>query len=545
MQIPVQSQAEEILPGPKEQVEIIKGGLVIHCDNRRYLIRGIDSSNHQRLKVNIKAIAGSKFHIDTVDLYIAKQRKSFAAECSELFNLEAGQIEHDLNIILERIEDYLDGQDEPAVKQRQISEAEKEEALKFLKSPEITDIILNDYETIGCCGEKTNKLIGYLAAVSRKLDDPLSLLILSRSAAGKSTLQDSILEFVPDEDKSKYTRITGQALFYKAEDSLAHKLIAIEEDEGAAAAAYSIRAMQSSKFLTIATTIKDPISGQMKTQEYQVKGPLSIILTTTRTDIDYETSSRFIVLTIDETRQQTQAIHKIQRQADTLNGLLRDTKKESVLRRHHNAQRLLRPLKIVNPYAHFLTFADDRLRLRRDHKKYLNLIKAVAFLYQYQRQVKQFIQADYTIDYIEVTLEDIILANAIADEVFGRSLDELAPASRELLFLISGMVKKMAQAQGLNETKLRFSRRDIREYSKWSDWQIREHLRQLVDLEYINVASGSNGSRLFYELLYDGRGEDGKRFFMGLADIKTLRQGLAQANPVDKNNHLEPSLSIA
>ena len=118
-------------------------------------------------------------------------------------------------------------------------------------------------------GEEANKLMGYLAAVSRKLDDPLSVLIQSRSAAGKSTLQDAVLRFVPREDFEKYTRLTGQALFYKDENGLCHKLLAIEEEAGAREASYSIRNLQSSKALSIATTGKDPVTGKLRTAEYK------------------------------------------------------------------------------------------------------------------------------------------------------------------------------------------------------------------------------------------------------------------------------------
>jgi hypothetical protein len=506
-----------------ESIEPLKDGLFIRYGERKYLIRGIDNSNHRQLKVNIKAVNQSRFHIDSIDLYLAKQRKVFAKETALLFHAEAEATEADLNRIIERTEKYLESKKESAAREYAITDKDRERALKFLKSPDLIKQTLRDFETIGCAGEETNKIMGYLAAISRKLDDPLSLLILSRSAAGKSTLQDSILELVPEEERSKYTRITGQALFYKGENSLQHKLIAIEEEEGAHEAAYSIRTMQSSKYLTIATTIKDPLTGQMKTQEYTVKGPLSIILTTTRNDIDPETMSRFIVLTIDESKEQTRLIHNLQRQQDTLEGLLRTVDKESVIKKHHNAQRLLRPLKVVNPYAGYLSFADDRLRTRRDHKKYLNLIKAITFLHQYQREVKSIQRSGKTIEYIEVTLDDIRFANILADEIFGKSLDELSPPSRRLLKLIEQLVKQQAQAQGILPQEARFSRRDIREYTKWSDHQVRDHLAQLVDLEYVLIVSGRNGSRYTYQLLYDGRGDTGEKFYIGLTDMKTLR----------------------
>jgi hypothetical protein len=229
------------------------------------------------------------------------------------------------------------------------------------------------------------------------------------------------------------------------------------------------------------------------------------------------------MLTIDESRKQTQLIHQKQRESDTLRGLLSEYETDEIIHRHQNGQRLLRPVKVVNPYAEYLRFMDEQLRSRRDHKKYLSLIKAVTFLHQYQRQVKAVEHKGETIEYIEVSLADIELANSLAHEVLGRSLDELSAPSRELLFLINEMVKEISVKARKKSSDVRFSRRDIREYTKWSDHQVRDHLRQLVELEYVVVVSGRNGSRMMYELVYDGGGEDGKRFFMGLTDVDEIK----------------------
>ena len=113
-----------------------------------------------------------------------------------------------------------------------------------------------------------------------------------------------------------------------------------------------------------------------------------IFLTTTAIDIDEELLNRCLVLTVDEDREQTQAIHRLQREQQTLEGLLARQEREEILKLHRNAQRLLRPLFVVNPYARELTFLDSQTRTRRDHTKYLTLIRAIALLHQYQRPVK-------------------------------------------------------------------------------------------------------------------------------------------------------------
>ena len=121
-------------------------------------------------------------------------------------------------------------------------------------------------------GEETNKLVGYLAAVSRKLDAPLAVIVQSSSAAGKSSLMDAVLAFVPEEQRVQYSAMTGQSLFYMGETDLKHKILAIVEEEGAQRAAYALKLLQSEGELTIASTGKDPATGRLVTQSTASKG---------------------------------------------------------------------------------------------------------------------------------------------------------------------------------------------------------------------------------------------------------------------------------
>jgi hypothetical protein len=344
---------------------------------------------------------------------------------------------------------------------------------------------------------------------------------------------------MPPEAYVKYTRLTGQALFYKEEDSLVHKLIAIEEEQGARDATYSIRNIQSSKYLSIAATGKDSSTGKIRTEEYRVKGPVALMITTTEVELDYETSNRFILLTVDESREMTEKILAKQRENETLNGLVSKAEAGKIAKRHHNAQRLLRSLSVINPYASYLTFPAESLRSRRDHKKYLGLIKAIAFLYQYQREKKTVNHNGKAIEYIEVTLDDIDRANGLAADILGRTLDELAPPSRLLLTMIRDMVVAECKRQNIEPRAYRFTRKDIRGSTKWSDSQIKRHVRQLEDLEYIYSFQGRKGKEYVYELLYPGGGEDGKPFILGLTTVEELKKKIKKQD--GKKSRLNPA----
>jgi hypothetical protein len=415
-----------------------------------------------------------------------------------------------------------------------MSADDRENALAFLKNPELFAEILADFETLGVTGEETNKLLCYIAAVSRKMEEPLSVMIQSRSAAGKSFLQDTVLSLIPEDETIKYTRLTDQALFYKESTSLKHKVLAIEELDGMNGAIYSIRSIQSSKKITIAYTGKDPVTGRLKTEENTVEGPLMIFITTTAEEIDGETASRFVFLSIDESSEMTDRILEKQRERHTMAGMIGSLGADRIIAKHRNANRLLSPLKIVNPYAGLLTFSSKSLRARRDHTKYLNLIEAVTCLFQYQRERKTVQHEGRPIEFITVTLSDIAKANEIACEILGRSLDELSPPSRRLLGLIREMVTKECQERDIESEHYRFTRRDIRHFSGWSDFQVKTHVKQLEDLEYIYPTAGKKGKEYVYELLATCEISEDKPFLMGLTGIKELRDKARQAGISDE-----------
>ena len=373
--------------------------------------------------------------------------------------------------------------------------------------------------------------MGYLAAVSRKLDEPLAVIIQSSTAAGKTTVMNAILSFIPADERVKYSAMTGQALFYMSETNLKNKILAIVEEQGAERATYALKLLQSEGELTIASTGKDT-SGRLVTHEYRVEGPVMIFFTTTEIDIDEELLNRCLILTVNEDQKQTEAIHKKQREMQTLEGLKYKCVKNEILKLHQNAQRLLRPLMVVNPHANELTFMSVPTRSRRDNKKYLTLINTIALLHQYQREIKILNLNGKPTQYIEANWDDIEFAHKISDEVLGRSLDELSPQTRRLLFLIENLVKETSEKKNILQADVRFSRKQIREYSGWGDFQIRLHLQRLYDLEYLNSYQGQNGQRYVYGLEYNGEGKDGKPFLMGLANIELLKKNYEIARKI-------------
>jgi hypothetical protein len=280
--------------------------------------------------------------------------------------------------------------------------------------------------------------------------------------------------------------------------------------------------MQWRARLRSATAGKDPATGKLTTHQYRVEGPVMIFLTTTAIEVDEELFNRCLVLTVDEDREQTRAIHRIQREAQTLEGLLGKRQRQDVLALHRNAQRLLKPVSVVNPYANQLSFPDGLTRTRRDHMKFLSLIRAITLLHQYQRPAKTAPYGGKAIEYIESTPQDIKLAEDLIKHVLGRSLDDLPPQTRRLLLLLDEMATRQCAALQMIRADYRFSRRDVRQETGWSDAQLKRHLHKLEELEYLIVHRGGRGQSFVYELFFERPADPRQPFLPGLIDIETL-----------------------
>ena len=285
-------------------------------------------------------------------------------------------------------------------------------------------------------------------------------------------------------------------------------MLAVEEGAGAQQATYAIRTLVSAKELVIEAAVKDFATGRLTTMQNRVEGPTAVFITTTDPDVDPETRSRFLVLTVDESREQTRAILAEQRRRQTLEAVMGRESVESILRRHRNFQRLLRPLCVVNPFVEELPYADDRLQSRREQPKRLNVIRAVAFLGQMGRDVKTAAGAEGSaVEYIEVTRADSAAAEGLMREALGRNPDDLNGVSRALLGQIETMVAERLKALRAVERgsqaqagDIQFTRREIREFTGWSQSRIFRYLQQLVDFEYVVAARGRNGSLYVYSL---------------------------------------------
>jgi len=349
---------------------------------------------------------------------------------------------------------------------------------QFLESADIIECIVKDMDTLGYIGERENKILAYLIAVSRKLDEPLSGIVVSPSGAGKSRLVEAIQALTPPENAVFASKLTPQSLYYMQKDFLRNKLLIIEERTGSELADYAIRSLQSKGSLTLATTTKS------QTVFFEVKGPVSVLETTTSFRLNLENISRCFILHLDESKRQTEAIHRYQRFLKTQKGIYLKERSKAIAEFHHNMQKLLKTYPVIIPYAQELSFPVNSPSSRRDNQKLLTLIEAVTLLYQYQR--KRLAKNSTT--FLISSIRDYSIAYSLFKRSYKSSLILTHPKADMLLKGISGMDKPI------------FNRKDIADYTGLALYQVRDNIRYLEEAGLIVAVAKSKGKETLYRL---------------------------------------------
>lgn len=487
-------------PSSSESVFVTEGRdeVFVHRESRSWRVRGAGARANcegelLRVALSVTDSGTGRFHLDTLDLYAARQRSSFLDAAVIELRADRVTLAPELAEVIALAERRRD--EASAAKTAPppaMTDVERAEAMELLSAPDLLERLGADLAALGVVGEQTNLLVCYLATISRLCERPFGVLVQASSAAGKSTLTDAVCSLVPPEDLVALSAITSQALYYLGGDGLARKVLAVAEEQGAAAASYALKLLVSEGRLAIASTGKDRTTGRLSTASYEIAGPVALVMTTTATDIDPELENRLVVLGVDEGATQTQAIVNAQRAGATLAGLLARTARQGVRRLHVNAQRLLAPFPVVIPEME-ADFPTTATRHRRDHAKAQSIISALTLLHQHQREHKTATVDGTTLTYLEATPDDIERGLALARVVLVRGSDHLAPQSAHLLQSVIDHVTARASAIGCELTEVGVTRRELRELLGWSDKQVRAATDRLVALEYLVVAGGGRG----------------------------------------------------
>lgn len=475
-----------------------------HIGDVRYILLGVKEGFVSSLKCHIRIEYQGELFLDNIDLLSFHSRSRFSQNVSKMLNLETQLIEKQILKIIKYLEKEQDKLSVSEKKEYKLTDDEKQLGMKFLKSKHIFKEIISDLEYF-YVGEELNKLLLYLCSTSRKMDYPISALIISASASGKSFLTDAVKNLTPAEDVVSVSSLSEQALNYIEEDGLLNKFLILGEFVHTKEVEYQLREMLSAQQLCRLITIKDEKTGKMVARKIVRKVVVSSVMTTTSMKINPENASRMFVINQDETQAQTLKIHKFQYGKYSFNRNKLKRKKELIIKKHQSAQRLLTKRTIVNPYAKYLSFPATLMRTRRDNERFVDLIASCCFLRQFQKEEKTFTDGDEEIKYIECDLIDYKWAYKIFTEKLAKSiLTELTPSDVKLYEAIRNIAQKQAKQNNLKITEIHFSQREIRDRTGLGQSWVREHLRRLVDFEYVIIVKGGrNGSKNTYRLFAD------------------------------------------
>ena len=432
-----------------------KDALVFTTEEIQFTVLGGVNANHlDRMRITIKIevlnrkfpefmnneeLAGIALRAN-VDLYHDIQVEKLIRRTSERLETGSSHLYSALAQLTESLESYrlqlIEKEQNNKPKPKQLTEEETAAAVSFLKSNNLSQTTNNLLEKSGIVGEELNRLIMWYVYTSRKLNRPLHIVSFGSSGTGKSHLQEKVGELIPEEDKIEITALTQNAFYYFGSDELGHKLILIEDLDGALSALYPIRELQSKQRISKTLTIKDS-KGNTRTMHLKVQGPVTVAGCTTQESIYEDNANRSFLIYLDESKAQDENVMAYQRKLAA--GKIDLHQEQETKQFLQNVQRILKPIKIVNPYAEYLHIPTEVFKPRRTNAHYLGFIEAVTFYHQYQRT--ELVNEDTGEIYINTTLEDIEIANGLIKEILLRKSDELNKATRTYFEYLKAWLK--------------------------------------------------------------------------------------------------------
>lgn len=411
---------------------------------------GIRLEGLHQLKSTLKISHKQRSFRHNLDLYNDAQLDRYIRRGAQKLELGPSYLETAVNTLIDELENYrlneLENLKLKSAKAIKVLTEEEQEQTKALLQSENLLQLTNEYiGKSGVIGEEQNRIIMYLVFTSRKMEKPLHIISFGSSGMGKSHLQESVAALFPEEDKLEITSLTGNAFYYFESDELGHKLILIEDLDGAESALYPLRELQSKQRISKTITIKDS-KGNTKTIHLKVNGPVTVAGCTTQESIYEDNANRSFLIYVDESEAQDERIMNFQRSLSA--GKINKEEQHKTRELLKNAQRILQPITVINPYAEYLKLPKDVFKPRRTNAHYLAFVEAITFYHQYQREQKTN-EATGEI-YIETSIEDIEQANELMKDVLLRKSDELTGGCRKYFEAVKAYLKEKKKNQFTN-----------------------------------------------------------------------------------------------
>ncbi len=446
-----------------------------------------------RITLSIQKLKSSNVLRHSFDLYNDNQVEKFVRRCAERLEIGTSVVRRCLQELTHELENYrfiLLQKQEDAHKPytKELTEKERQAATAFLTGEKLLTRTNEYIGKSGVIGEETNRLLMYLLFTSRKTNNPLHCISLGSSGVGKTHLQSKVAELIPQEDKVEITVLSANAFYYFNRTELQNKLILIEDLDGAESVLYPLRELQSKKRITKTVVHKDS-KGTTKTIHLTVEGPVSVAGCTTRESVYEDNSNRSFLLYIDESQEQDKKIMDYQRAVSA--GQVNEDEQHASRDLLCNVQRVLKPIRVINPYALYLSLPQSVFKPRRTNSHYLQLIEAITFYKQYQRE-KKYDEVTGE-EYIETEIEDIKEANELITDVLLRKSDLLSGACRDFFENLKTHLH--------NHSQTNFSNAEVRRWLRLPKSTVRRRFLELLDADVMQRVATKEKKIYRYELI--------------------------------------------
>ena len=437
-----------------------------------------------RIALHIIERENQKKHRLKIDLADFVNVQNQCRELNEKQGLDANLLEVDLLKLADLLDDYreqkLDEEFNPITdlySEKELTPKAEEKAIEFLSNPKLIQNIDKLLGQSGIVGEEDNRKTLFVIASSYKMPNLLHGLVNGASGEGKSHLINAISECMPQEDVLNMTRITSKSLYHYREKELVNKLILIQDFDGLEEEAQlAFREMQSAKFLSSSTVVKD-VFGNIRGKIKRVNAHFASLTATTQAEVYFDNMSRSIVLGVDESHEQTLRIIKAQNMK--IAGISDKSNEEQARQLLRNVMRVLKTYEVVNPYADRISLPIEAKMLRRLNSHFQSFITQITLLHQFQRKTDNKGRLITTKQDVEIAVE--IFFNSIFLKV-----DELDKSTRQFFEQLKGYVKSQA-----NGTTHRFTAKEIRDALNVSKTTSFKKIEILQKLEHIRIAEGS------------------------------------------------------
>jgi DNA primase len=417
-----------------------------------------------------------------LDLYNDSQLEKLVRKCAERFEIGTVYIGKAIGELINQLENYrMEELKKLSITQqlkKYISEEEKQAARENLGKENLMQQTMDDLQSTGIQGEQANSMILKMAMGSRKLPDPISVVCLAKSGTGKSYLMERVALCIPEEDIREQTQFTGASFYHFKIDEIKGKVFLIEDLQGAKEAMFPIAELQTKKRISKTMTVKGE-NGKMHTVTLIVEGPVSVISCGTQEKLIEDNANRVLIIYLDSSSEQDERIMHYQKQVRA--GLIDRYKEKNVQKKLQNMQRVLEPIRVINPYAPLINLPKEIFKPRRTLPILLSFIEAITFYCQYLREQKCDEPTGEI--YIETHPDDIEWAFKLLKDVLFRKSDELSGAVREFYEWLKNWNRQ--------NKKKEFYANDIRKENKMKPRTLNRYLQELTEYGMLEIAGGN------------------------------------------------------